>query len=245
MFTRQELEKLIYFDIETVHGHKTMVGLSDRQKELWSKRCEYLRERFEDNKDLSDEELYEYKGALHAEYSKIVCVSFGRIQIQKDGEIKFIIKSFSGDDERELLRQVIGVFEKFLSSGFRLCGHNIEGFDMPVILKRAVINGIVIPKALHFHNLKPWEMPTVDTSKVWSFGAWKEGLVSLDLLCASLGIDTPKDDIDGSKVSEVYWKDGDLDRIVKYCEKDVLATTQVMLKLGNQKLIEHVEVQEY
>ena len=245
MFTKQELEKLIYFDIETVHGTKTLAELNDKKQELWSKRCEYLRKRYEDNAEMNDEDLYEYKGALHAEYSKVVCVSFGRVKIQEDGEIKFIVKSFHGDDEKELLGQVIGVFEKFLNSGFKLCGHNIEGFDMPVILKRAVINGIKLPKCLHFHNLKPWEMPIVDTSKVWSFGAWKEGLVSLDVLATSLGVETPKDDISGADVSRVYWQDEDLDRIVKYCEKDVLATTQVMLKLGDQKLIKKIEVQDY
>lgn len=245
MFTKQELQKLVYFDIETVHGEKTFDLLNDRMKELWSKRCVYLRNRFEDNAELTDGGLYEHKAALHAEYNKIVCVSFGRVEIKDDGEVKFIVKSFYGHDEAEILRKVIAVFDKFLTSGFKFCGHNIEGFDIPVLLKRAVIKGIVLPKSLHMHNLKPWEMPLVDTSKVWSFGAWKEGLVSLDTLTATLGIDTPKDDISGAEVSGVYWNDDDVDRIAKYCEKDVLATAQVMLKLGNQELIEEVTVQEY
>ena len=71
----------------------------------------------------------------------------------------------------------------------------------------------------------------IDTSELWSFGAWQEGFASLELLATSLGIDTPKDDIRGDEVGKVFWQDGDIDRITKYCEKDVLACVQVILKL--------------
>jgi len=94
MFSKSELEKLVYFDIETVTGHKDASGLTEKEMQLWSKRCGYLRERFEDNKEKTDEDLYEYKAALHAEYSKVVCVSFGRLNIddKTPKEIKKIKK---------------------------------------------------------------------------------------------------------------------------------------------------------
>jgi len=67
---------------------------------------------------------------------------------------------------------------------------------------------------------------------LWKFGDYKS-YTSLNLLTAVLGIPTPKDDIDGSMVADVYYGDNDINRIVYYCEKDVLATARVLLRLMN------------
>ena len=89
--------------------------------------------------------------------------------------------------------------------------------------------------------MKPWEMPFVDTSELWSFGAWQEGFASLDLLSTSLGIDSPKDDIKGEDVTKVFWKEENYERIKEYCEKDVYTLAQIMLKLSNLPLLEGFE----
>jgi hypothetical protein len=66
---------------------------------------------------------------------------------------------------------------------------------------------------------------------IWKFGDFKN-YTSLNLLTAIMGIPSPKDDIDGSMVGKVYWKDKDLKRIVTYCEKDVVTVTQLALKFA-------------
>jgi len=58
-------------------------------------------------------------------------------------------------------------------------------------------------------------------------------------------IPTPKDDIDGSEVAGVFYNEKDYDRIAVYCEKDVLATVQVFLRMNGMdtidvKNVEHV-----
>ena len=240
MFTRQEINKLVFFDVETATEFKNFKELTKqkpRLAELWAKRCNWLRDRYEDNKDKTDAELYEYKGALHPEFNKILCISFGRVEVDSVGRITHSVKTYSGEDEKEILAKTLNVFEKFLSTGFRFSGHNIKSFDIPVILKRAIINGLALPKSLHLHHLKPWEFPFLDTGEVWSFGSWKDGLVSLDLLSTSLGVPTPKEDMDGSMVSNAYWNEGKLKEIVEYCERDVIATANVMLKLAGYELI--------
>ena len=75
------------------------------------------------------------------------------------------------------------------------------------------------------------------------FGDYKH-YTSLNLLTQIFGIPTPKDDIDGSQVADVYYKEKNLERIVTYCEKDVLAVAQLFLKYKNQPLIpqENIEV---
>lgn len=69
----------------------------------------------------------------------------------------------------------------------------------------------------------------LDTLQLWRFGDFKH-YISLKLLTAVMGIDTPKDDIDGSMVGKVYWEEKDLERIAAYCQKDVLAVAQLLLK---------------
>ena len=57
-----------------------------------------------------------------------------------------------------------------------------------------------------------------------------------------LGVPSPKDDIDGSEVANVFYKDKDIDRIATYCEKDVIAVAQIILKLRLQKLLTSDEI---
>lgn len=237
MFNLAEIKRMVFFDIETATSHKNYQDLSQRMKDLWSKRCEWLKENYKDNEDKTDEELFYYKGALHAEYSKIICISFGRVDVDENGEMSHTIHTCSGDNEMHVIKEALAVFDKFNSSGFKFVGHNIKGFDIPVILKRALINGLDIPSFLHLHNLKPWETPLIDTSDIWKFGSWNGGNVSLDLLSASLGVPTPKDEMNGSMVSETYWKLNGLNDIIKYCEKDVIATANVVLKMSGQSII--------
>ena len=57
-----------------------------------------------------------------------------------------------------------------------------------------------------------------------------------------LGIPSPKEDIDGSKVRSVYYEEGDLERIARYCERDVITVAQVFLRLRNEKLLKEVQI---
>lgn len=243
MYTATELSKFVFFDLETASEFSSLDELSiekPKMAELWQKRCEYLRSRFEENKDLSDEELYVKKAALTPEFARIVCATFGRITFLGE-EPSVIIKSYSGFNETTILDGVYTVFNKFLT--YKFSGHNIKRFDIPMMCKRLLINGKDLPKMLQVQNLKPWEMPFVDTSELWSFGAWQEGFVSLELLVSSIGLETPKGDIKGEDVGQVFWEDRDITRITKYCERDVFAGIQALLKLSNLTVVEEFETQ--
>jgi len=100
-----------------------------------------------------------------------------------------------------------------------------------------IINGIALPNILNLFGKKPWEIPHLDTLELWRFGDYKH-YTSLKLLTTILGIPSPKDDIDGSKVKDVYYKEHDINRIVVYCEKDTIAVAQVLLKLRQEPLLE-------
>ena len=232
MYTLDQLKNIVFFDIETAGSHESLDALQEDNPllaTLWSKRCEYLREKFEENKDLTDEELYLNKAALHPEFNRIVCASFGRIAGDVDST-SMIIKSYSGDDESEILDGIDKVLTKF--NKMNLCGHNIKRFDIPVMGKRFLINGKKLPKSLMIYDSKPWELPFIDTSDIWSFGAWQEGFASLELIAASLKVPSPKDDIRGEDVHSVFWESSEHSRIAEYCAKDVKVLGDIMLKIS-------------
>jgi 3'-5' exonuclease len=101
-----------------------------------------------------------------------------------------------------------------------------------------LIHGLKLPKILDIAGAKPWEIrdTLIDTMQLWKFGDYKH-YTSLNLLCAVFDIPTPKDDIDGSQVAEVYYQEGDLERIARYCEKDTLAVAQLLLRYKGEPLI--------
>lgn len=243
MYTPAELAKIVFFDLETASEYPTLDDLAfakPKMAELWSKRCDYLRTRFEENRDMTDEELYKTKAGLTPEFSRIVCATFGRISY-KDNEPSALLKSYCSTSESEVLDGITKVFEKF--APLKFSGHNIKRFDIPMMCKRLLINGYPLPKGLQIQNLKPWEMPFIDTSELWSFGAWQEGFVSLELLVSSIGLETPKGDIKGDEVSQVFWQDSDTNRIAEYCQRDVFAGMQSLLKLSNLSIVEEFETQ--
>ena len=122
-----------------------------------------------------------------------------------------------------------------------LCAHNGKEFDFPYIARRMIINKIDLPTKLNLFGKKPWEIPHLDTMELWKFGDYKH-YSSLQLLTTILGISSPKDDIDGSEVAKVYYKEKNLGRIVKYCEKDTIAVAQLLMRFNNEKLVEEHEI---
>ena len=106
-----------------------------------------------------------------------------------------------------------------------------------------IINGIDLPYKLNFFGKKPWEITHLDTMELWKFGDYKH-YTSLKLLANILGIPSPKEDLDGSMVGAVYYKDNDIDRIINYCELDVVTTAQVFLKLRNEELLDDSEIKK-
>ena len=240
MFDPKQLEKILFFDIETAGTFKEVFEFSEKMKELWAHRSEILRtqlaNKYPDNKDKTDEELYQMKAALHAEFGRVVCVSFGKLKFV-DGEPVAQIVSYSGEDEIDILNKSFKLMDAMAKNGIKIAGHNVKRFDVPFLCKRAFINNIPPPIPLQIWDKKPWETSIIDTSDLWSFGAWQEGFTSLDLLATVLGIDSPKDDIHGDQVHEQYWA-GNIARITEYCQKDVNTLIQIALRLSNLNQIE-------
>src|SRR5687768_1292848 len=92
------LQNILFLDIETVSQYAGFDGLSEEWKELWEKKAEGL---IRNKENLTVESVYE-RAAIYAEFGKIVCISCGVLQIN-GSQKKLLLKSFAGDDEREIL----------------------------------------------------------------------------------------------------------------------------------------------
>ncbi|HQZ51122.1 MAG TPA: 3'-5' exonuclease, partial [Chitinophagaceae bacterium] len=233
------LHNILFLDIETVPQSPSYIDLSDDWKKLWDTKSTSLVKYHEGQ---TNETLYPRAG-IYAEFGKIVCISCG--VIQGNGEQrKIILKSFYGDDEKKLLVDFIDMLNKWATGEAKfLCAHNGKEFDFPYLCRRMIIHGITIPSLLNISGKKPWEVNHYDTLELWKFGDYKS-FTSLNLLAHVLGVPTPKDDIDGSMVWEVYWKEKNLERIVTYCQKDVVTVAQILLRMNGEQLIkeENIEI---
>lgn len=228
-----DLSNVVFMDIETVSAAKNYSDLSDSWKVLWDKKAGVLSK----NNELP-EEMYERAG-IYAEFGKIICIGVGILREFGEG-YKLRIKSFQGTDEKTVLSDFAGLLNShFHGNQFALCAHNGKEFDFPYTARRMLVNGIKLPMMLDIAGKKPWEVAHLDTMELWKFGDYKN-FTSLNLLANLFEIPTPKDDIDGSKVGHVFWHDNDLERIARYCRKDVITLVRVLLKFrGNLDLADH------
>lgn len=240
MYTRTQLEHILFLDIETASVAPDYAALPPQFQQLWQRKAELLRERTDESH--TPEDLYQQRAAIFAEFGKVVCISCGFIQF-KDGRPHFKCKSFSGPDETQLLRDFAAMLDPFMLRPDRnLCAHNGKEFDFPYLGRRYMINGLPLPPVLaDIQTKKPWEIRLIDTMQLWKFGDYKS-FTSLDLLCAVFGVPSPKVDIDGSQVGHVYWVEQDYARIARYCERDVVATAQVLLRMCGEPLMADADI---
>jgi len=226
---------VLFLDIETVPEIENWNDLSDEKKELYSLKTKYLR------KDEFTAENYYPKAGIWAEFGMIVCISVGYF-VKTNNEFQFRITSFFENNEKNILTSFKNLLDShFNKSNHLLCAHNGKEFDFPYIARRMIVNGISLPNKLFLFGKKPWEIPHLDTMELWKFGDYKH-YTSLKLLTNILGIPSPKQDIDGSQVAEVYYKEKNIKRIVKYCEADTIAVAQLLLRFKNLPVLKQEQI---
>ena len=234
MIDKIVLPNILFFDIETVPQQEFFSDLPEETQRLYADKTQYQRK-----DDVTAEEFYERAG-IWAEFGKIVCISVGFFTI-KNAERQFRTKSIIGDEKNLLMEFNQLIQTHFSNPAYVFCGHNIKEFDIPYVCRRMLINGLPIPEKLQLFGRKPWEIPHLDTLELWKFGDYKH-YTSLKLLTSVLGIPSPKEDIDGSEVRNVYYNEKNIDRISKYCERDVVAVAQVLLRLRGDEILRETEI---
>lgn len=239
------MQHILFLDVETVSQLCAFEELNDHGQSLWKQKIGYLARR--DEREWGPEEYarsYKDRAAIYAEFGKVIVISAGVITQSQNQPPTLRIKSFYGDDEKEVLQS----FSAMLNKSFHdpnlhmLCGHNIREFDVPYLCRRFSVHNISLPNLFCIAGKKPWEVRyLMDTLELWKYGDIKN-FTSLDLLAYTLGIDSPKEVMDGSQVGSCYWDEKDIDKIRQYCERDVVTVAQVYLRLNNLPLLEQSQI---
>ncbi|TNE29575.1 MAG: 3'-5' exonuclease [Bacteroidetes bacterium] len=221
------MNPILFLDIETVSNQPDFSELTPEWQHLWEEKTRWQR-----GEEITPAEYYKDRAGILAEFGKVVCVSLGYFK-GHGADLEFRVKSLFNHDEKLILGELSELLNQHFSN-FYLCAHNGKEFDFPYLARRMVINRISLPRHLQLAGKKPWEIPHLDTMEMWKFGD-RKNFTSLKLLAALFGIPTPKDDIDGSMVGPTYWLENDLDRIARYCEKDVITLARVYQFLVGEK----------
>jgi uncharacterized protein YprB with RNaseH-like and TPR domain len=236
----RELANILFVDIETASGSPSYNELDPRLKQHWDRKASYLN----NPNELTYDELYFDRAGIFAEFGQVLTIAVGHLTNTSDSHWALRVKAFSDKNEIKVLESFKQLLElKFDPGKLRLCAHNGREFDFPYICRRMLINEIPIPEILDIGNMKPWEIPIIDTMNMWKFGD-RKNFTSLDLLATLFNIKTSKGDIDGSDVTRVYHQEDGLDRITEYCKRDVVVTAQLYLKLKSLPAIkeEHITI---
>jgi 3'-5' exonuclease len=239
MLDYTDITNILFLDIETVPGHPQYSDLDEIWQGLWKHKARSIVKKTEEEMTAEDAASVYDRAGIYAEFGKIICISVGIFVRNKDTqELSVRLKSFADDDEAVLLRGFSEMLTKYYNNPnvHFMCGHNIKEFDIPFICRRMLINQMPFPKLLDIAGKKPWEVKhLLDTMEMWKFGDGKN-YTGVKLLAAAFGFPSPKDDIDGSDVARVYYEEKDLPRIAVYCEKDVVAVMQLILKFKRMPL---------
>lgn len=236
MVDKIKIENILFLDVETVPLTYKYNDLGTYEKYLWDSKVKHL-----EKENVLASDLYAEKAGVYAEFAKIVCVSTAIVYKEK-GKRKLRVKSFYSHDEKDVLAD----FSKLVSTHFNndnhyLCAHNGREFDFPFLCRRLLVNNMKLPGILSVNGKKPWETHFLDTMEMWRFGDYRS-FTSLELLTHLFGVPSPKDDLKGEDVKHVYYKDGDLERISRYCKKDALTVAQLFLKYRNEPIIPQEDI---
>jgi DNA polymerase elongation subunit (family B) len=234
------ITKILFLDIETVGIDRDFDTCSINNPSISDQFMKYLDwfiKRFPEDGNVGEtpseqiNHIFSTRAALVPEFAKIVCVSLSFVL--ENGEIK--TQTFSEHNEEKLLKDVQKILDRCGKLDFYLCGHNLKNFDIPMLAKRMIINGLMPPSILPSYDTKPWEVKAIDTKEIWQYGSYTS-IGSLDLMCTCLNIQTPKDgEVTGSKVHDAYWNENKLTEISEYCEKDVKVLIDTIKKLKKLK----------
>jgi len=235
----QDLKNILIIDIETVGMSESFDNLDERFKKEWERKSRFLL----NHETMTPQELFEERAGIYSEFGKIVVIGLGLFSLTSEKGLSLRVKALAGVDEKQLLLDFKELLEtKFSADNLSLCAHNGREFDFPYIIRRMLVHGVSLPDALDYSGKKPWEIKHIDTMDLWKFGD-RKSFTSLELLAALFGIDSSKENIDGSMVNSTFYKEKNLDKIIEYCKQDIVVTGQVFLRLNGMETIKKENIQ--
>lgn len=142
----------------------------------------------------------------------------------------------SGESERDMLADLRSWLDRMTTPETLIIGHNLRAFDLPKLRNAYIRHGMKLPEILKPRLRDEEKAETVDTMslfKAFSMQHRDDFMISLDNVAAGLGIERPKQVIDGSQVPKLH-QAGEYEPILIYCAIDTATTARAwQLMSGN------------
>lgn len=167
-------------------------------------------------------------GFMRLPLHKIACLSFFWVDLKNN---RFSLKSLSLEEysESQILNTFFRAFDK--SPMPVLVSWNGNGFDIPVLLYRALHHKLAAPKLFADNGKNSYtsrygtmHLDLMDKLSLHNY-SYKQKLDTISALCGFAG----KGDIDGSQVVPMV-QNHEWEKLTSYCESDVLNTWFIYLR---------------
>jgi len=223
VFNKSVVYQTLFFNIKPVLVYPTLEALEKENKPLFE-RWKYISESKYGAKispanlsaSVSFDMIYQDNAPYYPEYTKIVAITYATLYAE-NGNMKRSFKKIVSADEQIVLTNFIEVLHVLSSEGTKsspnyfpaLCGYNIISHEIPLLIKRFMVNRAQMDKkALPYIlkralSIKPWESGVMDVANVWKFNGYDNP--TLMLICDFLGLKKTVDLLPLPELSQYYW----------------------------------------
>jgi len=254
VFHKQRVFGMLFFNIKAVLIHPTLDLLKANSPQMFE-RWKYLskvKHAFDLDAALTAEtygqKIYEENAVMHPEFVRIVAISFANLYTE-NGEVKRHLKKLVGEDEAVVIEQFMALLTDISSDDSQstpqvfsiLCGHNIISYDIPLLIKRFIVNRgkyqtikslpYLLKRAL---NIKPWESGIIDTVNVWKFNGFE--YTPLMLIADFLGLKKSVNLETHSDLSKEYWATVGIDpqKALEFVSLQSATQTNLVIQFMNE-----------
>jgi hypothetical protein len=232
IFNRANIYNTIFFNIQSVTEYGDVSDFEKAEPEKYRTWLYMAKKRYSDEFEKIDadanlfhritNDLYLEKACFLPEFSKIIGITYGTVESVND-ELKRTIKRINGETEPELIIEFINVLNQKYSDGHNsqpkmiptLCGHNLIGHDIPLLVKRIIKYReplietgslhIIPPIIKDFLKSKPWDENVLDTVNAWKFNG--TDYISLQLIADFMGLKYRSRLLPKEEINKLYWTD--------------------------------------
>jgi len=263
IFNKLEIYNTIFFNIQSVTEYGSTLDFEKSQPEMFQTWLRMTKKRYNSQFEniqndgnsyrKTIDELYLEKACFLPEFSKIVGITYATVKNGEDGSLKRELKYINSDDEVDMLIDFIKVLNNVYAEGHyskpsfipTMCGHNIIGHDIPLLVKRIIKHREILKNTFdtpilpliikHYLNCKPWESNVIDTINVWKFNG--TDFISLNLVAELIDLKKTVTLKGLDEINELYWgvwKEGDTNTKEKMISTQSANFTNVALQFVNE-----------
>lgn len=233
------LENVLFFDIKTIRPANKLGEMDASYQAFWAEKCEYLRDKYKEYKDLDNQELFRHRAALYPEFGQMVGIALGYFQ-HKGEELNFRGKVLWSADERQLIEETLEHLNGLSKLPVRqLVGHNIRRFDVPYFGRRCLIHGLEVPGMIYSRHRKPWDPYYQDMMDLWAMGG--KSSIALHHLAYLMGLEPSYSaETTAAELAPSFYEQDNGEALLSCTKNDLEITAKVFVKLKDRHLLEKV-----